>query len=128
MLSTGFIGGAVGHQLLCALGRQAAREDHCTGAAYRGCSKLEALFGPGIWTAIEGRTVVDVGCGFGLEAIEMAERGAHRVVGLDIRDHVLAEARRAAALRGLADRCVFTAHTEERADVIVSIDGFEHYD
>jgi hypothetical protein len=27
----------------------------------------------------------------------------------------------------VADRCVFAAHTAERADVIVSIDGFEHY-
>ena len=58
----------------------------------------------------------------------MAQRGAHRVIGLDIRETVLEEARRAAASRGVSDRCLFTTHTDERAGVIVSIDGFEHYD
>jgi SAM-dependent methyltransferase len=72
--------------------------------------------------------VIDFGCGLGVEALEMAERGARRVIGLDIREAVLDQARMAAERRHLADRCIFTTDTDEQADIIVSIDGFEHYD
>ena len=49
------------------------------------------------------RRVLDVGCGPGLYALELARRG-HRVTGLDIGPAVLAHARRTAAARGLAVR------------------------
>jgi len=128
-MRTGFIGGTVGYQILRYLGRQAARGDHpCDGSAHRGRSKVEARFGPQIWTALAGRVVLDFGCGEGAEAIEVARRGARRVIGIDIRPKVLALARAAAAKAGVSDRCVFAPHAPERADVLLSIDGFEHYD
>ena len=40
---------------------------------------------------------------------------------------VLETARKEADTAGVADRCVFTLDTDEQADVIMSIDGFEHY-
>ena len=123
----GFIGGEVGYR---ALKRICPDGDtgHLTGSAYDGRSKIEALFGPDVWRELEGRTVLDFGCGRGEAAVEIAQRGAARVIGLDIREHVLAEARERAAKAGVADRCIFTASAPERADVIMSMDAFEHFD
>jgi SAM-dependent methyltransferase len=128
-MNTGVVGGTLGYRLLHHFGHQAARGSHrCDGSAYRHRSKVEALFGPQIWTALAGRVVIDFGCGEGAEAIELARRGARRVIGIDIRPIALERARSAAAQAGVADRCLFASHTAERADVILSIDGFEHYD
>ena len=128
-MKTGFVGGTLGYRFLRYLGRQVAQGSHpCDGTAYRHRSKVEALFGPQIWMALAGRVVIDFGCGEGTEAIEAARRGARRVIGIDIRPNALERARSAAERRGVADRCVFAPHTAERADVILSIDGFEHYD
>lgn len=128
-MKAGFVGGSLGYRLLRYLGRQAARGNHrCDSRLHRHGDKLEARFGPQIRTAVAGRVVIDFGCGEGAEAIEVARRGARRVIGIDIRPHLLERSRSAAASAGLADRCVFSSHTAERADVILSIDGFEHYD
>ena len=97
------------------------------GHAYAGRSKLEVLFGPGIWAEVVGKVAVEFGCADGAEAIAMAAHGARKVIGIDTRESVLEIARQAAAVRGVADRCVFSAHTDERADLIFSIDWFEHY-
>jgi SAM-dependent methyltransferase len=127
MISTGFIGGDFGYHVLRYASRNAVRQPGCDGSAYRHRSKIETLLGPGIWQALAGKTVLDFGCGAGLDTIELARRGARRVIGLDIRDDVLDAARKEADAAGVADRCVFTTDTDERVDVIVSIDGFEHY-
>lgn len=71
--------------------------------------------------------MIDFGCGIGTDAIEAAQHGARRVIGVDIRHSVLELARVAAARVGVLDCCVFTTHTSEKADVILSVDGFEHY-
>ena len=129
-IRTGFIGGPLARQLLQRVGRRAAQEslDTHVGAAYQCKSKLEVLFGPDIWREIAGKRVIDMGCGGGLEAVEMARRGAARVTGIDIRETSLRAARGAAAAAAVSERCTFAAGTDERADVIVSIDGFEHYE
>jgi SAM-dependent methyltransferase len=122
----GVIGGTVGYQLLRAINPRG--EDRNNGSAYTGRSKLAALFGPGIWDELAGRTVIDFGCGDGVEAVEMAQRGASRVIGLDIREPALARARERAARAGVAERCSFVTGTDERADVVLSMDSFEHFD
>lgn len=125
----GFIGGTIGYQLLRRLGREAAAGGGpCDGSVYEGRSKLEVTFGPGIWDFLAERTVVDFGCGIGTEAIEMAQKGAKRVIGLDIRSDVLETARLAAREAGVEDRCIFVTELAERADVVISVDSFEHYD
>jgi SAM-dependent methyltransferase len=127
MIPTGVIGGRLGYQLLRRLGRNADSAHYCEGTAYSGRSKLEALFGPGVWPAIEGRVVMDFGCGAGTEVVEAAQHGAAHVVGMDIREESLAVARRTAREAGVEDRCSFTTQPAEPVDVIFSIDGFEHY-
>lgn len=97
------------------------------GNCYDGKSKL-ALFGEGgLFAKIAGKCVIDFGCGEGLEALDMVRNGARRVIGIDIREDVLENARRRAASAGLQDRCIFASSTEELADVVVSLDAFEHF-
>src|SRR5262249_18399728 len=99
----------------------------CNGSAYEGVSKLETLLGKRIWQEIKGKIVIDFGCGYGDDAVEAVRRGAKKVIGVDIRENALAAARKRAAELGVADRCRFATHTDERADVILSIDAFEHF-
>ena len=126
-MRTGVIGGRVGYRLFRWLAGSPPRREPRSADAYRERSKLEVLLGPGVWREFDGKVVLDFGCGTGAEAIEIARRGAKRVIGLDIRENVLEIARRDAAEAGVTDRAVFTTAAEEMADVIVSIDGFEHY-
>ena len=63
----------------------------------------------------------------GSDAIEMVQRGAARVIGVDDRQKVLDEATDKARRAGVADRCFFTRQLRHQADTVVSIDGFEHY-
>ncbi len=49
---------------------------------------------------LRGRSVLDVGCNAGFFAIQMKQRGAGRVVGIDSDDRYLAQARFAAELSG----------------------------
>jgi len=122
----GFIGGSLGYHLL----RGIVGADYtglCDGGVYGPNGKVEALFGPAIWHDLAGKVVIDFGCGTGQEALEVARHGARRVIGIDIRESVLEIARRAAKQAGVADRCVFTVHSDTRADAILTIDAFEHF-
>jgi SAM-dependent methyltransferase len=127
-MRTGLIGGRLGYGLLRWITAHTRTERGCDGRAYRDRSKLEVLFGPRIWAEVEGKVVIDFGCGTGSDAIDIALHGARRVVGIDIRESVLTLARSAAMNAGVADRCFFTTSTQEQADLIVSVDGFEHYE
>jgi SAM-dependent methyltransferase len=99
----------------------------CSGAYYKGRSKLEVLLGDEFLARIEGKVVIDFGCGEGTEAVEMALRGAGRVIGVDIRQDALRVARQKAAAAGVEKACCFATSSQEAADVIVSVDAFEHY-
>ncbi len=50
---------------------------------------------------LTGRTVLDIGCNGGFYAMEMKRRGAARVLGIDVDDDYLAQARFAAEVEGL---------------------------
>jgi tRNA (mo5U34)-methyltransferase len=50
---------------------------------------------------LDGRTVLDIGCNAGFFSLEMARRGAARVVGVDSDPRYLAQARLAAEVSGL---------------------------
>jgi SAM-dependent methyltransferase len=123
----GIIGGSLGYKLLRLINPGGAKV-HCDGRAYAGRSKMEVLFGPKIWDEIAGKVVIDFGCGSGREAIEMALHGASKVIGIDIRENALSEARLAAKQAGVSHICQFVTELSGRADVIVSIDAFEHFD
>ena len=56
---------------------------------------------------IEGRTFLDVGCGNGLYSLELARRGARKVVGLDIAEVMIGLCKQASVNQNLDDRCTF---------------------
>ena len=95
---------------------------------YIGKSKAEVVLGAGFLKSVAGKTVIDFGCGEGSEAIEIARSGAERVLGLDYREDVLQIARRKAQEAAVDKICEFTQSTNEVADIIISIDAFEHFD
>jgi SAM-dependent methyltransferase len=99
----------------------------CSGAAYVGKSKLRVLFGPDFFSRLDGKVVIDFGCGDGHDSIEIANSGTSRVIGVDIREQLLERARNHAEAAGLSHRCRFTTAPCEEADVIVSVDAFEHF-
>ena len=93
------------------------------GSAYTSKSKLETLFGPEFWHWVRGKTVIDYGCGIGTEVAEIAAHDAGLVIGLDNREAILATARE----RVSRNNVVFTTRTNELADLILSLDAFEHF-
>jgi SAM-dependent methyltransferase len=121
----GIIGGRLGYRLLRALNSVSPGNEITT--AYDGHSKMEVLFGPQIWSQLADKTVVDFGCESGFEAIDIAQHGVQRVIGIDIREGPLEGARRKAVEAGVANRCFFTTELLEKVDVIVSLDAFEHF-
>jgi 2-polyprenyl-3-methyl-5-hydroxy-6-metoxy-1,4-benzoquinol methylase len=121
------IGGAVGYRVLKRICPE-GKTGYLDGSAYAGKSKLAVLLGERFVDEIRGRTVIDFGCGKGIQSVEMAKRGAARVIGVDINESFLAAARRHAAAEAVGDRCAFVTTPDERADIVVSLDAFEHFD
>lgn len=97
------------------------------GSAFAAKGKLRTLFGDSFFEQIRGRTVIDFGCGEGAEAVEMAQAGATAVIGLDIQIRFLEQARERARKAGVEARCKFVTTASEPADVVVSLDSFEHF-
>ena len=95
--------------------------------AYLGKSKLEVLLGSDVWEEVRNCDVIDFGCGDGAEAVELALRGARRVVGIDVRRNALQAARARARDADVDDKCVFVTEWHEPVDYIVSLDAFEHF-
>ena len=56
---------------------------------------------------IRNRTFLDVGCGNGLYSIELARRGASKVVGIDIAEVMVDLCRQSSVAERLDDRCSF---------------------
>lgn len=123
----GVIGGPIAYRLLRRISID-GETGYCDGSAYDGVSKIETLLGKRIWEDTRDKVVIDFGCGDGEDAVEIAKRTARNVIGVDIRERALANARARAAAHGVADRCHFATTTEEKGDLILSLDAFEHFD
>ena len=125
----GILGGTVGLRILRTIAPEPPQRGHLGADATDATDgKLEAAFGGRLQAALAGKTVIDFGCGDGQQAVAMARAVPDcRVIGLDIQQKHLDWSRQRAVQAGLEDRCVFAMETEERADVIVSFDAFEHF-
>lgn len=97
------------------------------GSAYDGKSKVGVYMGSGLEELVRDKVVIDFGCGEGGDSIDLARLGAKKVIGLDILQHALEKARNKATAAGLQDRCEFVTKTDTKADVIISLDAFEHF-
>src|SRR5579863_235194 len=118
------VGGGVAYRILRAIAP--VESSSMNGSAYVHRSKLEILFDRQVWDRIRDKTVIDFGCGLGAEAIEIAKNGARHVYGIDVQDRWLAIARSEAG-RAQCENVTFAKHADELADVITSIDAFEHF-
>jgi SAM-dependent methyltransferase len=118
------IDGTIGYRILRKIAP--AEPAHMSGNSYRGLSKVEVLLSKTVWSEIKDKVVIDFGCGAGAEAIEIARHGAAQVYGIDIVDRLLVEAREEAA-QAQCQNVRFGRTPQEPADVIISIDAFEHF-
>jgi 2-polyprenyl-3-methyl-5-hydroxy-6-metoxy-1,4-benzoquinol methylase len=82
---------------------------------------------------IAGKSVLDIGCGSGVYCIELAKRGATRVLGIDFSESMLSIARDAARSHGVADRIEFISGEfmkhdfgEERFDLSIAMGVFDY--
>ena len=122
----GIIGGTLGYNILKRLSPN-GNNSSMDGSVYIGKSKLATLLGPKIWDEVVGKVVIDFGCGEGSEAIEIAQHGARKVIGLDIQENFLEIGRARAVQEGLSGKCIFELKSDEKADLITAIDSFEHF-
>ncbi len=56
---------------------------------------------------IDGRSVLDIGCGPGHYSVALARRGAARIVGVDFAEGMLEIAKKHAAAEGVGEKCEF---------------------
>jgi SAM-dependent methyltransferase len=101
-------------------------QSHLTGDVYKHKGKLDVLLGD-LLDDLKGQRVIDLGCGDGHEAVEMIRKGAAHVVGLDINPECLDRARRYAEAAGVSHLVEFSSDADVPADVVVSLDCFEHF-
>lgn len=90
----------------------------------------QGLAGAGEWKTLEpllpdfrGKTVLDLGCGYGWHCIYAAEHGAKHIIGIDISDRMLAVAREKTHFEQVEYRCtaIEDAQFEESSfDVVLS--------
>ena len=82
--------------------------------------------------SVEGKALLDVGCGSGQNSVLLARMGAF-VTGVDVSPVAIEVARRRAAVNGVAERVRFVCSPIEKADLpdrefdIVWGDGFLHH-
>ena len=90
--------------------------------------KLTTHFGHGFFDQIHGKSVIDFGSGEGREAVEIASRGARQVTGVELQERFRHASRELACDHDVEDICDFVESTNERADIVFSLDSFEHFD
>jgi SAM-dependent methyltransferase len=100
---------------------------YMSGEVYEGKIKIKVLLGDHVFDQLRGKVVIDFGCGEGDDAIALARNCARRVIGIDIREAVLEQARERARREGVDKVCQFCTNTDERVDAVVCIDSFEHF-
>src|SRR5215218_3957758 len=81
---------------------------------------------------VTDKTILDVGCGSGVYAVDFARRGARRVVGVDFSDKMLELASQEAEQHGVVDRCRFIRadflelNLKETFDVSIAMGVFDY--
>lgn len=124
----GIIGGRLGYSILRSIApRETVVNDNEIENADLKDTKLNQFFGKSFFDETTGKTVIDFGCGNGKQAVEIALNGAKKVIGIDIEEQRLEQAEKLAGKFHVAERCKFVAQTNEKADIIISKDAFEHF-
>ncbi len=85
------------------------------------------------WLDVEGKSVLDVGCGHGNLCFDVARRGADTVLGIDIQPMDLALTNLEAQDPAAAEKCSFRQTSDlgdldgSQFEMIFSQEAFEHY-
>ena len=120
------IGGNLGYRLLKVIAPPDRRQSS-GGQSYASPNeKLRTHFGDDVFERLRGKNVIDFGCGIGREAIEISKQPDTDVVGVELRDDFREIATRQAKEAGVGENCRFVRVAETRADVVISLDAFEH--
>lgn len=86
---------------------------------------------PELLSRVANARVLDFGCGWGYQAVALANSGADSVVGVDINAEWLEKARRLAAESGVSNRVRFVQMLDPadtgRFDLVLSQDSMEHF-
>lgn len=82
---------------------------------------------PGFLSYIQGKDVLDFGCGYGLQTVAMARSGARSVTGLDLPRAALLERWEAVKELGVENITLSTEPPGDQFDVVVSCSSFEHF-
>jgi len=111
-------------------------ERHFSNMKFYSITKLSVAYRDELlYENIQGAVALDYCCGNGEVALEMAKRGAKKVVGIDISEVAVKNAQELAKLQGVADICEFKVmdaeHTEfsdNTFDVIHEYGALHHLD
>lgn len=82
--------------------------------------------------SIEGKTVLDVGCGSGRYSVEFAKRGAAKVVGIDLAERMIQLAGTIAHEQDVNDQCEFFGGDflnhkfDDQFDIIIAMGVFDY--
>ena len=86
---------------------------------------------PALKAEMQGKTILDYGCGPGWQTISLAREGAGQVVGVDINPHWLKHAQSLIERFSLENKSkIYTGwnvELEGTFDIVISKDSFEHY-
>lgn len=88
---------------------------------------LDKIFTDDFPQKISGKFVVDFGCGLGADTKKMAEWGAKLSLGLEIREELVKANSERIKLSNCAFATAIPADLKSQADLIISIDAFEHF-
>jgi ubiquinone/menaquinone biosynthesis C-methylase UbiE len=81
---------------------------------------------------VQGKKVLDIGCGSGRYAIEFAKRGATEVIGIDLAPHMIALSQQHAVDNGVENVCQFQVgdffkmEFPRRFDICLAIGVFDY--
>ena len=111
-------------------------EDDCSSLSFVECNPDNALYilcdaFPDFIADIQNKAVLDFGCGAGLQALALAEKGASRVVGIETNKELLERAGKYAETRGVRGRVEFKQRLSEselgKFDIVISQNSMEHF-
>jgi SAM-dependent methyltransferase len=125
----------IGEQILLSFSRSVDAQDciPCAKEKHDIVNGLNDLFDslPSLEQELQGRDVLDYGCGPGWQSVCLARLKTRRVVGIDISQDRIEHAKKISGTYDVAHKTKFHVGWDEsltgKFDIVISKDSFEHY-